>query len=187
MSTPQRLPAMTRFALPALLVALAAVPAPHAQSFAGLGDLPGGTTQSVANAVSGDGTVVVGHSESAVGRTPFRWTAATGIEALAGVPARPFSSADDASGDGRVITGLAAETAGSGGHRWPGGGELQGLARRCSGRGASAGGAVLAGPVDSAAVADLGWEGDLLVVRGSGPPRVSRVARAVSADGRGVG
>jgi probable HAF family extracellular repeat protein len=44
-----------------------------APSFQGLGDLPGGTFQSAAPAVSDDGTVVVGEGRSALGREAYRW------------------------------------------------------------------------------------------------------------------
>jgi probable HAF family extracellular repeat protein len=51
-------------------------------SFTGLGDLPGGEYISRAWAVSGDGTVVVGHSDAAAGDTAFRWTAAGGMVSI---------------------------------------------------------------------------------------------------------
>jgi len=38
-----------------------------------LGDLPGGEYSSIANDVSGDGSVVVGESRSEDGRQAFRW------------------------------------------------------------------------------------------------------------------
>src|SRR5690606_32503097 len=131
----------------ASLVALA--PALRAQSFEGLGDLPGGATRSVANAVSGDGTVVVGDSESAAGRTPFRWTAATGIQELAGVPAGPSSSANDASAGGSVIIGQAGETAVTDAYRWTAAGGMQAIAGTLSGRGTSPDGTVVVGQAET--------------------------------------
>ena len=53
-----------------------------AASFMGLGDLPGGDIESTANAVSADGLVVVGESESANDREAFRWTAGEGMIGL---------------------------------------------------------------------------------------------------------
>jgi len=48
----------------------------------GLGDLAGGIVNSVANDVSGDGSVVVGRGESAVGDEAFVWDASNGLRSL---------------------------------------------------------------------------------------------------------
>jgi hypothetical protein len=48
----------------------------------GLGDLPRGAFQSVANGVSGDGSVVVGVGNSASGGEAFVWTAGGGMQTL---------------------------------------------------------------------------------------------------------
>ena len=45
-------------------------------TFQGLGDLPGGSFNSVSTGLSADGTVVVGTSNSAKGPQAFCWTAA---------------------------------------------------------------------------------------------------------------
>jgi probable HAF family extracellular repeat protein len=78
----------------------------------GLGDLPGGAFDSVANGVSPDGSVIVGGSERTgdlfVG---FRWTAATGMEALPGSTGRP-SVANGVAADGRFIVGVRQDTNG---------------------------------------------------------------------------
>ena len=50
--------------------------------FLGLGDLPGGATASYPWAVSADGSVVVGHSQSGSGPEAFRWTATEPSAAL---------------------------------------------------------------------------------------------------------
>src|SRR5262245_39101254 len=48
-----------------------------------LGDLPGGSFDSRANAVSADGSVVVGFGDNAAGyQDAFRWTAAAGMVGL---------------------------------------------------------------------------------------------------------
>jgi uncharacterized membrane protein len=47
-----------------------------------LGDLPGGDFESRALAVSGDGTVVVGESATALGMQAFRWTVESGMQLL---------------------------------------------------------------------------------------------------------
>ncbi len=48
-------------------------------SFMGLGDLPGGEFRSDATAVSANGEVVVGQSDSALGHEGFRWTRSDGM------------------------------------------------------------------------------------------------------------
>jgi probable HAF family extracellular repeat protein len=48
----------------------------------GLGDLPGGEVASAANAVSGDGRVVVGVAKTEAGDTAFVWTEATGMRSI---------------------------------------------------------------------------------------------------------
>ena len=78
-----------------------------ANSFTGIGDLPGGDFQSTATAVSGDGSVVVGYSSnSATGFEAFRWTEAEGIVGLGDLPGGEFRSfADGVSEDGSVVVG----------------------------------------------------------------------------------
>jgi probable HAF family extracellular repeat protein len=77
----------------------------------GVGDLPGGGFFSEAYGVSADGRVVVGRSAAADGLFPyraFRWTAASGIQALAELPGiGPTATAEAISGDGNVIVGGA--------------------------------------------------------------------------------
>ena len=48
----------------------------------GLGDLDGGTFDSVGEGVSGDGSVVVGSGESPSGREAYRWTQSSGMVGL---------------------------------------------------------------------------------------------------------
>lgn len=78
--------------------------------FVGLGYLPGGSNSfSNANAVSGDGTVIVGSSTSAnAEREAFRWTEATGMVGLGFLPGGTGSEASFVSDDGRVIVGGAS-------------------------------------------------------------------------------
>ena len=71
----------------------------------GLGDLPGGVTSSNANAISGDGTIVVGYSSSHLGPEAFYWTEPTGMIGL-GVPLGGLGSiAYGISGDGSTVVG----------------------------------------------------------------------------------
>ena len=90
-----------------ILTIMITVNAVEAQSFMGLGDLPGGGFRSSAYGVSSDGTVVVGESVSAQGTEAFRWTAEGGVmEPLGDLPGGGFrSSARGVSGDGTVVVG----------------------------------------------------------------------------------
>jgi probable HAF family extracellular repeat protein len=77
----------------------------------GLGDLPGGAFGSGANAVSADGSVVVGVATSASGTEAFRWTQAGGMVGLGDLPGGRFESrADAVSADGSVVVGTDIST-----------------------------------------------------------------------------
>jgi probable HAF family extracellular repeat protein len=96
----------------------------------GLGDLPGGSTSSVAYAVSADGSVVVGSSESASGTEAFLWTSGGGMVGLGDLPGGGFSSiAWDASADGSVVVGRSdtASVYGSEAFLWTSAGGMQNL------------------------------------------------------------
>ncbi len=74
----------------------------------GLGFLPGAPASgdSIAWAVSGDGTVVVGRSDSASGDEAFRWTSASGMVGLGDLPGGYFDSyAYDVTPDGSIVVG----------------------------------------------------------------------------------
>ncbi len=89
-------------------VALCASPSrSEAQAtFQGLGDLPGGTVESMARGVSADGSVVVGFSYSELGMEAFRWTQEGGMVGLGDFPGGLFYSfADAVSGDGSIVVG----------------------------------------------------------------------------------
>ena len=75
-----------------------------------IGDLPGGVASSVANAVSDNGTIVVGESNSAIGREAFRWEKSTGITGLGHLPGHDSSIGHDVSADGSVIVGESDST-----------------------------------------------------------------------------
>ncbi|MDJ0867963.1 MAG: hypothetical protein QNK03_17795 [Myxococcota bacterium] len=79
--------------------------------FSGVGDLAGGAVDSFANAVSADGSVVVGGSEGASGPEAFRWTAGGGIVGLGDLPGGVFHSvASGVSADGSVIAGTGVDS-----------------------------------------------------------------------------
>jgi uncharacterized membrane protein len=73
-----------------------------------LGDVPGGETLSMGQAVSADGRVIVGTGSGASGNEAFRWTEKAGLVALG----RPAGAGNlgvfDVSGDGSVMVGLGA-------------------------------------------------------------------------------
>src|SRR5437660_10580757 len=75
-------------------------------TFQGLGDLPGGSGFSDARAVSPDGSVVVGGSNSSSGYEAFRWTQTGGMIGLGDLPGPPFYSyAFGVSAYGSVVVG----------------------------------------------------------------------------------
>jgi len=85
----------------------------------GLGDLPGGTFQSDATAVSADGTVVVGRSTSEAGHEGFRWKLGRGMVGLGDLPGGHYaSSVTGVSSDGKVVVGGSHSSSGSEGFRW---------------------------------------------------------------------
>ncbi|NEQ62731.1 MAG: PEP-CTERM sorting domain-containing protein [Moorea sp. SIO4A1] len=81
----------------------------------GLGDLAGGNFFSVALAVSGDGSIIVGQSESSRGEEPFIWDSLNGMRSLIQLLANDFSldvsdwtnlTVADISADGSTIVGV---------------------------------------------------------------------------------
>ena len=102
------------------LVVAELVAAPHA-SFQGLGDLPGGETESTAHALSADGSTVVGSSRSMFAPTgeAFRWRNGAGIEPLGCIAgyceSAPGSDSEISRGlgvsaDGGVVAGESIAT-----------------------------------------------------------------------------
>ena len=90
------------------IASILAVSAIAQDSLIGLGDLPGGATQSAAFAVSSNGLVVVGGSVDASNNTqPFRWTQSSGMTSLGNTADNTYRSwqAQGVSGDGSVIVG----------------------------------------------------------------------------------
>ena len=101
-----------------------------AESFQGLGDLPGGEIGSWAQGISADGLVVVGQSESlsASGHEAFRWTQAGGMVGLGDLPGGVFdSTARAVSADGAVVVGLSTSGSGTEAFRWTESGGMVGL------------------------------------------------------------
>lgn len=87
--------------------------------FLPLGDLAGGAFSSSVNAISGDGSTVVGASTSASGSEAFVWTLGQGMQGLGDLPGGSFSSvANDVSADGSVVVGASQSATGSQAFRW---------------------------------------------------------------------
>jgi probable HAF family extracellular repeat protein len=95
----------------------------------GLGDLPGGSFQSVAEHLSADGSLVVGYSHSALGKEEaFRWASASGMVSLGDLPGGIFQSDPKAvSADGSIVVGNSTSASGFEAFRWTAGGGMVGL------------------------------------------------------------
>ena len=95
--------------------------------FQGLGELPGGLTFSCADAVSGDGAVVVGASQTTPDKKAFRWTPAERMVCLGDLGGDHVSFAVGASRDGAVVVGMSDSPAGYQAYRWTQAGGMVGL------------------------------------------------------------
>jgi probable HAF family extracellular repeat protein len=113
-----------------VLGAVATVPSTpvHAQSFSGLGFLPG-DTYSYPTAVNADGSVVVGTSSTAVRGQAFRGTAAGGMVGLGYLPGNSQSYSAAVNADGSVVVGYSSQIGGGSPQaiRWTGPSGLIGL------------------------------------------------------------
>jgi probable HAF family extracellular repeat protein len=80
---------------------------------------PHPNAKTFANAVSADGTVIVGSAKLTDSREAFRWSAEDGMVALEELPGgTPFSAAYDISPDGSVIVGFSNSALGTEACRW---------------------------------------------------------------------
>lgn len=93
--------------------------------FEGLGFLEGGADMSIAQAVSADGSVVVGQSLSENGPEAFRWEEGE-MEGLGYLPGGNVSTARAVSADGSVVIGESNSENGIEAFRWEEG-EMEGL------------------------------------------------------------
>jgi probable HAF family extracellular repeat protein len=97
----------------------------------GLGHLPGENFVSVPEAVSADGSVVVGYGNGDFGDTgaeAFRWTSGGGMVGLGDLPGGIFSSAAlDVSADGSVVVGVGATDVGRQAFLWTAEGGIKNL------------------------------------------------------------
>jgi probable HAF family extracellular repeat protein len=180
------------------LVAIATAEVAQAQvTFSGLGDLPGGSFESAANAVSADGRVIVGSSISAFGLEAFRWEDGV-MTGLGDLPGGDFeSTAYGISLDGWVIVGRSSGASGGEAFRWEDGvmnglGDLPGGDFSSTARGASADGSVIVGISHVVGGWEaFRWEGGSMEGLGDLPGGLFRSgAQSVSGDGEvavGVG
>ena len=99
----------------------------YAASFTRLRNIPGGGSGGYGNAVSGNGLVAVGASETLTGLDASRWTSSVrvGLGDLAG--GSDSSWASDVSDDGSVIVGRGGSSSGSEAFRWTPSGGMVGL------------------------------------------------------------
>ncbi len=121
-------------------------------TFTPLGYLPGGANNSRPQAVSADGSVVVGNGRSDSGKEVFGWTAATTMVGLGDWAGGSFdSNAFGISGDGSVIAGYGTSADGKEAFRWTEAegkqrlGDLPGGGIASEGRGVSKDGSIVVG------------------------------------------
>jgi hypothetical protein len=107
----------------------------------GLGTFAGGT-QSTANAISRDGSTIVGFSnDSSVTRSVFRWTQSGGMENLGSIAGGNYSTPNAVNADGSVIVGEANTANGLNvAMRWTRTGGMQALSSLLSAGGVRTGG-----------------------------------------------
>ena len=135
----------------ATLLALVPLVAGAEPVFTPLGDLPGGSFNSSATAVSADGTTVVGTGNSGSSEA-FRWTSSGGMVGLGELPGGVTASDGRAvSGDGTRIGGRSESANGGEAYTWTAGtgmvgmGDLPGSGFFSSTHGISADGVTLVG------------------------------------------
>jgi probable HAF family extracellular repeat protein len=178
----------------------------QATGMLGLGFIQGSLAPinaSSAEAVSPDGSVVVGSNEAfgGVGRQAFRWTQATGMVGLGRLPGGTFSEATDISADGSVIVGQSETFASIDAFRWtqaggmvslghlPGGTQSASVAVSADGS-LVVGRDIIGGPTDFEAFIWDGTNGmrnlrEVLIAQGDDLTGWSlSEARGISADGR---
>lgn len=151
---------------------------------------PGAEPFSSAWAVSRQGSVVVGESDTNDGRRAFRWNKQQGIVSLGTLPGHNYSIARDVSGDGQIVVGESSSPVERLAFRWIAGkltsiGDLPGGKRESSAWAISLDGQIIAGHSSSANGTEaFRWSAGGMQGLGSlgGKPFTS-YAFAVSADG----
>jgi len=176
--------ARTPFYLMAAVAFVIAAPSiAPAQSFQGLGFLPGDNVD-VSTGVNADGSVVVGYSfDSNGGRgQAFRWTASLGMVGLGSLPDAGGSTANGVNADGSVVVGASGGVA----FRWTASTGMVGLGFLPRGSysytyGVNADGSVIVGYSNNQAFRWTASTG--MVGLGFLPGNVVSIANGVNADG----
>jgi probable HAF family extracellular repeat protein len=158
----------------------------HAQSFRGLGDLPGGAYHSSVTAISADGRVIVGTSWSTRGNAEgFRWENGT-MSPFGGLQGLTLSSFPRSlSADGSIIVGTAYDNP-SRAFRWENGvmsylGNLGNIYQPTNAYAISSDGSTIVGDNSPEA---FRWRNGVMIGLGDLPGGAfGSVATAVSADG----
>ncbi|MBL8896840.1 MAG: hypothetical protein JNM84_04400 [Planctomycetes bacterium] len=162
----------------------------RAQGFQDLGLLPGSPFGAEAYGISGDGTVVAGHSGSASGDWhAFRWTETGGMRDLGTLPGGTYSFAFALSRDGSTVVGFGNTSSMELGYRWTARGGMQPLRalapEESTGAFAvSSNGREVTGYSGSRAVL---WRGNSVHDLGFLPGGTFAVGYAISGDGRIIG
>ena len=127
----------------------------HNGAYTDMGDLPGGTVDTIAMAISYDGGTVIGlgnYNRGLGGDQGFIWKESTGIRGIGFLPGYVTSQAIGISGDGNVVVGNSSNSSGHGpAVRWTQAGGMIGLGDLPNGTndstaaGASFDGSVIAG------------------------------------------
>lgn len=176
------------------LLACSATAVPLVPFFTPIGDLPGGATFSQAFRISGDGTTVVGRSESAAGNEAVVWTSGAGLVSLGDLPGGSTNAfALGVSSGGTVVVGLGSSASSdpSEAFRWTQAedivpmGDLPGGVLNSVAFESSADGSVIVGYGTTASGREA-WrwtEATGLVPLGVLPGATDSIARGVSADG----
>jgi probable HAF family extracellular repeat protein len=152
--------------------------------FTGLGFLPGGSS-SEANAISADGSTVVGGSGNglASGTQAFKWTSGGGMVGLGTLPGGQASQAYAVSSDGSVVAGTSSPLGNDLAFRWTASGGMVNLGVVDGGAdayGVSSDGSVVVGTSQYA----FRWTASGgMVVLGLLPQGGYSIAQGVSADG----
>jgi probable HAF family extracellular repeat protein len=142
--------------------------------FMGLGTLPSGSEQSLAFAISPDGSTVVGRADSSsVGTVAFVWTRSAGMSSIGQLPNQPYGVAYGVSGNGATVVGESGNLASSTklAFRWTAASGLVALAPLAGGNGTSSASGISA---DASVIAGVSGSptGDQAVIwNASGEPR----------------
>ncbi len=171
----------------AIAFLISAAATANSQQFTNAGVLPGGTA-STAFGISGDGSVLVGRSESTGGNRAFRWTP-SGMTDLGLLAGGSTANAISTSYDGSVVVGACITTNGARAFRWNSADGMVDLGTLAGGtlsygRGVSADGSVIVGYSGSTnGVRAFRWTSSGMTDLGTIVGGTTSLGLGVSADG----